>query len=364
MLQSQMANGQSQITPAAAGLLSVVIPLYNEEAVMEILAERLGQLADSLRPLDAEFILVDDGSGDRTAELAEQLVEKDPRYTLVALSRNFGHQVAITAGLDFARGDAVVFMDADMQDPPEVVPQMVAQWREGCDVVYGRRVKRGSDTWFKRVSARLFYKLLRVTSKVDIPDNVGDFRLLSRRAADALKAMPERHRLLRGLCAWIGYRQGCVDYERPPRAAGETKYTLRKMAALAFDSFFSFSWFPLRLASIAGLIITGASGLWVLVHVFLRLFTDVQLVRGWTSTVALIGLLGGMNLLALGVLGEYVGRIFEEVKRRPLYCIRKVTCAPQGNGSRNRLPQRPERCSAQTAPGTVSADEDEPAAEP
>jgi dolichol-phosphate mannosyltransferase len=296
--------------------------------VLDILADRLGPLAESLRPLQVEFVLVDDGSRDRTAEMAEQLAARDPRFTVVSLSRNFGHQMAITAGLDFARGDAVVFMDADLQDPPEVVPAMVARWREGYDVVYGRRVTRASDTFFKRATARAFYKLLRFTSKVDIPEDVGDFRLLSRRAADALKALPERHRLLRGLCAWIGFRQTCVDYERPARAAGGTKYTLRKMAALAFDSLFSFSWFPLRLASLAGLVVTAASALWVLVHVILRLFTNVALVPGWTSTVALIGLLGGMNLLALGVLGEYVGRIFEEVKRRPLYCVRKITTTP------------------------------------
>jgi dolichol-phosphate mannosyltransferase len=313
---------------ASPRLLSIVIPLYNEEEVLQVLVERLETVAERLQSLDVEIILVDDGSTDRTAEIAEALVERNPRYTLISLSRNFGHQMALTAGLDFARGDAVVFMDADLQDPPEVVVEMVAKWREGADVVYGRRVKRETDTWFKRVTARLFYRLLRFMSRMDIPSNVADFRLLSRRAADALKGMPERHRLLRGLCSWVGYQQVFVDYERPRRAAGTTKFTVRKMARLALDSLFSFSWFPLRLASIAGVVVTAASGLWVLVHIVLRLFTDVHLVRGWTSTVALIGLLGGMNLLALGVLGEYVGRIFEEVKRRPLYLVRKVAATP------------------------------------
>jgi dolichol-phosphate mannosyltransferase len=335
-----MENEKRKMKSGHPQLLSIVVPLYNEEAMMEILAERLGQLADDLAPLRVEFVLVDDGSRDRTAELAERLAERDPRYSVVGLSRNFGHQVAITAGLDFARGDAVVFMDADMQDPPEVIPQMVERWREGYDVVYGRRTKRESDTFLKRITARAFYKLLRFTAKVDIPEGVGDFRLLSRRAADALRAMPERHRLIRGLCAWIGFRQTCVDYERPARAAGETKYTVAKMTALAFDSIFSFSWFPLRLASLAGLVVTAVSALWVLVHVILRLFTDVMLVPGWTSLVALIGLLGGMNLLALGVLGEYVGRIFEEAKRRPLYCIRKVTCTPRQGEAASREPPR------------------------
>jgi polyisoprenyl-phosphate glycosyltransferase len=326
--QERLPAARPSPDASPAPLLSVVIPLYNEAAMMGILAERLAGLAEALKPLHCEFILVDDGSRDRTAALAEEFAARDPRVTVLSLSRNFGHQMAITAGLDFARGDAVVFMDADLQDPPEVVPQMVARWQEGYDVVYGRRIKRESDTLFKRLSAWAFYKLLRFTAKVDIPDNVADFRLLSRRAADALRAMPEHHRLLRGLCAWIGFRQTCVDYERPPRAAGETKYTLGKMTRLALDSIFSFSWFPLRLASIAGLLVTAASTLWILVHVILRLFTSAHLVPGWTSTVALVGLLGGMNLLALGVLGEYVGRIFEEVKHRPLYCIRKVTSTP------------------------------------
>jgi len=309
--------------------LSIVIPLYNEEAMMHLLAEKLEGLAADLAPLRVEFVLVDDGSRDRTAEMAEALAARDPRCTVIALSRNFGHQVAITAGLDFARGDAIVFMDADMQDPPEVVPQMVAKWREGYDVVYGRRVRREKDTFFKRHTAQLFYRLLRAMSDTDIPYNVADFRLLSRRAADALKAMPERHRLIRGMCAWIGYRQTFVDYERAERAAGETKYTLAKMARLALDSIFSFSWLPLRMAAIAGLLVTVASAVWILVHVVLHLCGAAQYVPGWTSTVALIALLGGMNLLAMGVLGEYVGRIFDEVKRRPLYCVGKVTATPE-----------------------------------
>ena len=317
------AEGATSSGGAATALLSIVIPLFNEEAMIPILAERLEALAASLRPVEVEFVLVDDGSRDRTLELSEDLADRDERFQAISLSRNYGHQVAITAGLDFARGDAVVFMDADMQDPPEVVAEMVAKWREGFDVVYGRRVKREQDTFFKRVTAAAFYKTLRYLSQIDIPENVGDFRLLSREAADALKQLRERHRLMRGLCAWVGFRQTSVDYERPERAAGETKYTVRKMVGLALDSLFSFSWFPLRMASLAGILVTSVCALGAIVSVFLRLFSDLTL-PGWTSMVTLICFVGGMNLLMVGILGEYVGRVFEEVKRRPLYYVRKT----------------------------------------
>ncbi len=316
-------------------MLSIVVPVFNEETVIPTLAERLAALAETLCPLECEFVIVDDGSVDATPRLLEGLAARDPRFRIISLSRNFGHQAAITAGLDYARGDAVVFMDADMQDPPEVVPQMVAKWREGYDVVYGRRLRRASDSFFKRASAACFYWLLRRIGRIDIPANVGDFRLVGRRAADELRRLREHHRLMRGLCAWIGFRQAVVDYERPPRAAGETKYSMRKMAGLALDSVFSFSWFPLRLASVVGLVVIAASSIYVLVNIFLKLFTGL-VVPGWTSIVALVCLIGGMNLLVTGILGEYVGRIFEEVKGRPLYCVSKVSGAkPSECGMRN-----------------------------
>ena len=314
----------ADVPPDSCRLISIVIPVFDEEAVAELLFQRLVGLGESLAPDRLEFVLVDDGSTDGTPELLAALPARDARFRVITLSRNFGHQAALTAGLDHARGDAVVFMDADMQDPPEVVVEMVAKWKAGADVVYGRRRERPADTFFKRLSASIFYWILDRVGKVGIPKNVGDFRLLGRQAADALRELGERHRLMRGLSAWIGFRQTCVEYDRPARAAGETKYTLGRMILLALDAVFSFSWVPLRLASLAGLAVVFISSLFVFVNVLLRLFTDV-VVPGWTSIVALICFVGGMNLLMLGILGEYVGRIFEEVKRRPLYLVRSVT---------------------------------------
>jgi len=301
--QGGAVHGPIETSNDGGRLLSIVIPIFNEEAMIGVLADRLERLALELRPLETEFILVDDGSVDNSMKLLERLVESDSRYRAVSLSRNFGHQVAITAGLDYAQGDAVVFMDADMQDPPEVIPQMVEKWKEGFDVVSGKRIERRMDTFFKRVTAAAFYRTLRYVAQVEIPEHVGDFRLISRQAADALRMAPERHRFLRGLSAWIGFSQTSVSYERPEPAAGSTKYTPRKMSRLALDAFFSFSWFPLRIASLAGIVVMLASGLYVMVNIYFLLFTDL-LIPGWTSIVGLVCLIGGMNLLLLGVMGE------------------------------------------------------------
>ncbi len=273
--QGGAVHGPIETSAEGGRLLSIVIPIFNEEAMIGILADRLERLALELRPLDTEFILVDDGSVDNCMGLLERLVDSDGRYKVVSLSRNFGHQIAITAGLDYAQGDAVVFMDADMQDPPEVIPQMVEKWKEGFDVVSGKRVERRADTFLKRLTAAAFYRILRYAAKIEIPEHVGDFRLISREAADALRRVPERHRFLRGLSVWIGFPQTSVSYERPERAAGSTKYTPRKMSRLALDAFFSFSWFPLRIASIAGVIVMLASSVYVMVNIYFLLFTDL-----------------------------------------------------------------------------------------
>lgn len=298
---------------------SLVVPIFNEEAVLPVLLRRLDAL---LARLDgpAEVIIVDDGSRDTGSIVAAARARDDPRYRYLALSRNFGHQVAITAGLDVARGDAIVVMDADLQDPPEVVLDLVAKWREGYEIVYARRLSRDGETWPKRVTARLFYRGLRLLTSVDIPENVGDFRLVDRKAADAFRAMPERDRFVRGMFGWMGFRQTAVSFHRDARAAGRTHYGWSKMVRLAFDGVVSFSDAPLRLALWLGSAVSLASlafGGWVV----WQSLHQAGFVAGWASTVVLLSLLSGVNLLMTGVVGLYVGRIHAEVKNRPLYVV-------------------------------------------
>jgi len=295
---------------------SVVLPVYNEQ---ENVPELYRRLTDVLEPLgDYEVIFVNDGSSDNSARLVCQLREQDSRVKLINLSRNFGHQAAVTAGIDHSRGKAVMLLDADLQDPPELLADMVAKWREGVDVVYGVRQKR-KENILKRGSYFLFYRLLRVLANIDIPLDSGDFCLMDRVVVEQLKRMPEKNRFLRGLRSWIGYRQVAVPYERQARHAGAPKYTLRKLIKLALDGIFSFSSFPLRLASYLGFLMCFAGAVYLCYGVAVRLISGAP--QGWASTIGFIMLLGGTQLMLLGVLGEYVARIYEESKRRPCYVI-------------------------------------------
>jgi len=304
---------------------SLVIPVYDEEEVLPRLFERLDELLDRL-DAPAEVVLVDDGSADRSFEIISKRCSSDPRFRGVRLSRNFGHQPAITAGMRTARGEAVIVMDADLQDPPEVVLEMIDAWKDGYAVVSGRRLHREGETAVKRASAHLFYRLLDRLSETDIPVDVGDFRLLDRRALDALLAMPERNRYVRGMVAWLGFPQTTVDFVRPERQLGETKYPLRKMVRLALDGVVGFSTTPLRLISKLGLIVSVVSfiaGFGSIIAYFLG-----ATVPGWTSMVVVVFFMGGVQLVVLGVVGEYVGRIYDEVRGRPLYLVSETVESP------------------------------------
>jgi len=305
----------------AEPLLSIVVPVYNESGVLDELLRRLQAAVEPIGPY--ELVFVDDCSADGSWDRLLGHAAEDRRLRLLRLSRNFGHQVAISAGLDAARGDAVVIMDGDLQDPPEVIPQLVARWREGYDVVYAVRDEREGESLFKRGTASGFYWLLRRLSPTEIPAAAGDFRLLSRRAARALSQMPERARFLRGMSAWIGYRQIGVPYTRDPRYAGETKYPTRKMLRFAADALTSFSSAPLRLVSGLGLIFVVFCAGYLAYTIYAKFFTD-NTVPGWTTVVVLVLLLGGVQLVSLGIVGAYVARIFEESKHRPLYLVDEV----------------------------------------
>jgi polyisoprenyl-phosphate glycosyltransferase len=298
---------------------SFVVPVYNEEAVIPLLLHRMDAL---LQRLDgaAEVILVDDGSKDTGPIVLAAKCRNDPRYRLIRLSRNFGHQIAISAGLDAAQGQAVIVMDADLQDPPEVVETMIARWREGFQVVYAKRSRRDGETAFKQLTAKLFYGLLARFSSVAIPPEVGDFRLVDRTVLEAFRTMPERDRFVRGMFAWLGFRHTCVEFERPPRAAGETKYPIWKMARLAVSGFIGFSDAPLLLAVWVGAVVSGL-GLAYGLFVVAIWAAGGHLVPGWASIVVVVTVLCGMNMLLTGIVGLYVARIHAEVKRRPLYIV-------------------------------------------
>jgi polyisoprenyl-phosphate glycosyltransferase len=305
---------------------SLVIPAYNEEGVMPELAARLGEVMDALDG-DAEAILVDDGSRDCTYELMLEAAERDPRIRLIRLSRNFGHQIALTAGVDLAAGDAVIVMDADLQDPPEVVLELAKCWREGYDVVYAVREQREGETRFKRSTAAWFYRGFNRISKVQVPIDVGDFRLVDRRALDVFNQMRESNRFVRGMFSWIGLRQTGVTYTRQERFAGETKYPLRKMLRFATTGVISFSSAPLRAALNLGFLVSAVAFGLAVWSIIVKI-TDLYDVPGWTSIVVVTTLLGGVQLIILGVIGEYIGDIHDEVKRRPLYVIGELENFP------------------------------------
>ena len=301
-------------------VFSVVVPLYNEEEVIMACHDRLlAVLEDLAQPW--EIIYVNDGSRDQTAFLVREICRKNQRVKLLSFSRNFGHQAAITAGMDHAAGQATIIMDADLQDPPELIPELVGRWREGYEVVYARRILRRGETRRKKLTARLYYRMLRRITDVDIPVDVGDFRLIDEKVRAALAALPEHNRYVRGLISWLGFRQAFVAYERAPRYAGRTKYPWRKRVKLALDGITSFSYKPLKLGIGIGLVLSGLSFLFLLFVFIARLFDLVVMEPGYASIMCVMLFFCGIILVMLGIIGEYIGRIFEEVKGRPLYVI-------------------------------------------
>ena len=316
----------------AAVKYSIIVPMYNEEEVIEHTYERLKLVMDNADE-SYELIFVNDGSKDRTVELVSMICDFDPNVRLINFSRNFGHQIAISAGMDYAKGDAIVVIDADLQDPPEVIIDMIAKWKEGFEVVYGKRIKRKGETAFKKLTAKIFYRILRGLTNVDIPVDTGDFRLIDRKVCDVLRGLKEKNRFVRGLVSWIGFRQTMVEYEREERFAGETKYPLKKMIAFAIDGITSFSYKPLKIATYIGFALSLTSFLYLIVVIFQRLFTG-STIAGWASIVAVNLFFNGIILMLLGIIGEYIGRIYDESKNRPLYIVREVQGFPEDEGNK------------------------------
>ncbi|BDA40226.1 glycosyltransferase family 2 protein [Candidatus Atelocyanobacterium thalassae] len=302
-------------------LISIVIPCYNEQEVIQEAHNQLVTVLSNFNP-EFELVYVDDGSQDKTAEILRELQYDNEQVKVIFLSRNFGHQMAVTAGLDHTSGDAVVLIDADLQDPPEIIKDMLSYWFQGYDVVYGVRTDRQGETAFKLWSAKVFYRVMNRMSDVTIPIDTGDFRLIDRRVVEVLKMMPERDRFLRGMVSWVGFRQIAIPYQRSPRLAGVSKYPLFKMIRFAADGILSFSLVPLRLATWAGLFTVTLSVIGIFYALFVRLFT-LSWVPGWTLSFIAILFVGGTQLVFLGVIGEYIGRIYREDKHRPLYLVRE-----------------------------------------
>lgn len=323
-------------------LVSVVVPCFNEQEVLRGTNQRLCATLEQMR-LRFEVIYVDDGSADSTPEILRDLARGDERIRVVRFSRNFGHQMAITAGLEHASGDAVVVIDADLQDPPEVILEFVQRWMEGYDVAYGVRAERDGETAFKLWTAKIFYRCIDHLSDTRIPLDTGDFRLMDRRVVDALLAMPERDRFVRGMVSWLGFSQIAVPYRRAARTAGVTKFSFFKMLRFAMDGIFSFSIVPLRLATWTGFAASGVAILGILLAVIERIFGVPGLVKGWTSVMTAVLFIGGVQLICIGIIGEYVGRIYGESKRRPLYVLReRIGFEPAESGSQIRAKVRVE----------------------
>jgi len=314
-------------------ILSVIVPAYNEEEVLPIFHGRLVAALANIKELAGrwEVVYVNDGSKDGTLRILKELQLTDPAIGVAALSRNFGKEAAMSAGLKLARGDAVILIDADLQDPPELIGDMVRVWQQGADVVNMKRSSREGETWFKKASAAWFYKVINWLSEVHIPENVGDFRLLSRRAVDALNQLPESNRFMKGLFAWIGYKQVVVEYARHPRAAGETKWPYLKLLNFAIEGITGFSVIPLRLASYAGFL-TAFSAFVYALFLLVKTLTIGDSVKGFPTLILTILILGGLQLMAMGIIGEYLGRLFKESKHRPLYLIDEYV-APQAIAS-------------------------------
>ncbi len=298
---------------------SIIAPVFNEEESLPVLFQRVKEVMDSTGEA-WELVLIDDGSKDRSAELMRQMATEDERVRPIIFARNFGHQIAVTAGLDFCRGDAAVIIDADLQDPPEVILEMINKWKEGNQVVYAVRVDREGESWFKKMTASLFYRIIFRITDIKIPLDTGDFRLLDRKVIDVMGKMRERHRFLRGMSSWVGFKQTGVHYKRAARFAGVTKYPFKKMLKLALTAITSFSYFPLQLATYIGFIAAGLAVITIPVVIIMRIVGN-DAFTGQASTLLAVLFLGGVQLLSLGILGEYVGRIYDEVKGRPLYIV-------------------------------------------
>ena len=303
-------------------VFSIIAPIFNETENLPVLLPRLSAVMDGVGE-PWELVLVDDGSTDGSTEMILKLAEQDERVRPVIFARNFGHQIAVTAGLDYARGEAVVIIDADLQDPPEVIPEMIARWHEGYEVVYGIRTEREGESWFKLFTASLFYRLILRITDVKIPLDTGDFRLMDRKVVEIMNGMRERHRFLRGMSAWVGFRQIGVSYKRAARFAGSTKYPFRKMFRLALNAITGFSHAPLQLATYIGFIAAGVSLVFIPIVIIMRL-AGLQNFFGQATTLVSVLFLGGVQLICLGILGEYIGRIYDEVKGRPLYIVREA----------------------------------------
>ena len=298
---------------------SVVIPVYNEEPVIKESYKRLTGVMQQTKEA-YELIFINDGSRDLSAEILSELCENDSCVKYINFSRNFGHQPAITAGMDYASGEAIIIIDADLQDPPEVILEMIKEWKNGYQVLYGKRIKRRGETFFKKLTAKLFYRLLRSLTSVDIPVDTGDFRLIDKKVCDSMKTLGERNRYVRGIVSWVGFKQKAVEYVREERFAGETKYPIKKMIKFAIDGLTSFSYAPLRLATTLGTFMSLCSFIYLIVILIQRLFTNTT-VTGWASTIAVLLLTQGIVLMMLGIIGEYIGRIFDEIKGRPIYIV-------------------------------------------
>jgi dolichol-phosphate mannosyltransferase len=333
-----------------APALSIVVPCYNEEACLAELHSRLGAAARQVVGEDYEIVLVNDGSRDRSWPMMKDLAERDPRLVAINLSRNHGHQLALTAGLDLCRGERILIIDADLQDPPELLPDMVARMEsERADVVYAVRRARAGETAFKLATAKLFYRGLSKLAEIEIPRDTGDFRLMSRRALDALLSLPEQARFIRGMVAWVGFRQVPIVYDRAERHAGETKYPLSKMVRFALDAVTGFSTAPLRFASHFGLWLVAASALLVL-YIAFGFFTG-RAIQGWTSLMLVVVILGAVQMFVLGLIGEYLGRLFLEAKRRPLYIVSDIAGHTDGHGRLGHVAHEAETMAAIETPG-------------
>jgi polyisoprenyl-phosphate glycosyltransferase len=314
-----MTNEPSRLAPK----YSLVIPVYNEESTIPELYRRVSAVMDGLND-SAELILINDGSRDRTLALLRELHDRDDRVVYLSLARNFGHQIAVTAGLNYVRGQVAIVLDADLQDPPELIPDLLALWQQGYQVVYAQRTKRMQESWFKRLCAYAFYRILKQLANVDIPTDTGDFCLMDRQIVDLIDRMPERNRYLRGLRAWVGFKQTALKFERDSRFAGDVKYTFAKSFALAINGLVSFSSIPLRLSTYLGLFSAVVAIIMAILVLYWRIFIPNSTLTGFATIAIAIFFLGAVQLISIGILGEYIGRIYEEVKNRPLYTLAEV----------------------------------------
>ncbi len=313
--------------------ISLLIPAYNEHQVLTHLYQRLSKLANDNKSYEFEFLFVNDGSKDNTLDIIKNYASKDDRVSYVNLSRNFGKEIAMIAGLDHVTGDATVILDADLQDPPELIPKMIKFWEDGYDDVYAKRRSREGETWFKKSTSKLYYQILQKTTHIPIQQDTGDFRLLDRRCVEALKEIRESQRYTKGMFSWIGFNKKEITYDRDPRAAGETKWNYRKLFNFAIDGLTSFTTAPLRISSIAGVLVSLSAFVYILYLVFRTMLYGTDL-AGYPSMMAVILFLGGVQLISLGIIGEYVGRIFNETKNRPLYFVEEYHAKPADKARR------------------------------